>query len=626
MCSDMKYLALLLLVVAVACTPYRKMQMIRSGEMTLALSVPGDQEFEQSLEADTVQIDSIRGTLEEGPVIMNAIRDTETGEMVATDVLAASVVTARFRNVAERAGMVSVSFDVTVPSGMSDSRWQLKIRPIMRIQEDTVELEPLFITGSGYRQAQMRGYQKYREFLASIITDTTDFIRMGQLEIFLQRHFPRTYAMKTDSTLVTDEMEKNLFGVTQKDALEHYTMHGKIRRNERRKALKEKMYRMYVKDPILTEGIRLDTVLTLDHGIFVYRYVHTFKTRPGLKKVMVSLDGSLYEKGECIITLPFPEELTFYISSLSTLVDDTPKYRMLVLERRVYDNTRAFIDFRQGSSEVDTTMEGNFEELARIRRCIMDVVSRQEFALDSMIIRASSSPEGSLSLNKKLSIARSESVKKYLEAYVPEQWRDSMKVSSLPENWGQLIRLVKNDTVMKQETVRGLLDLMSDLTYPDKVEKRMSLLPEYRYMREKLYPKLRSVGFEFHMHRVGMVKDTVHTTELDTLYAAGVEALKRLDYKAAHTCLRSYGDYNAALAMMSADYNHSALAVLEKLGVDDPRVCYLKALVLSRLGQMQEALKYYKLALALDPSLEYRANLDPEMAEIVRQTNINKPF
>ena len=43
-------------------------------------------------------------------------------------------------------------------------------------------------------------------------------------------------------------------------------------------------------------------------------------------------------------------------------------------------------------------------------------------------------------------------------------------------------------------------------------------------------------------------------------------------------------------------------------------------------NKMQEALKYYKLALALDPSLEYRANLDPEMAEIVRLTNINKPF
>ena len=297
-----------------------------------------------------------------------------------------------------------------------------------------------------------------------------------------------------------------------------------------------------------------------------------------------------------------------------------------MLERRVYDNTRAFIDFRQGSSEVDTLLEGNGDELARIRRCIGDVVARREFALDSLIIRASCSPEGAFALNERLSVARSESVKKYLETYVPERWRDSMKVSSLPENWEQLMKLVRNDTVMKPETVRVLLDMMKDLSFPDRVERRISSMPEYRYLREKLYPKLRSVGFEFHMHRVGMVKDTVHTTELDTVYAAGVEALKRLDYKTAHTYLRPYGDYNAALAMMSADYNHSALAVLERLDVEDPKVCYLKALVLSRLGQLQEAMKYYRLALAIDPSLEYRANLDPEMAEIIREVNLNKHF
>lgn len=626
MCSDLRNLAVGLLMLAVSCTPYRKMQQIISGHTAILLSVPGDEKVNDAHDADTMQIDSIMGTSDDGPVIMNAIRDTETGEMVATDVLAASVVTARFRNVAERAGMVSVSFDVTVPSGMSDSQWQLKIRPVMRMQEDTLELEPLFITGSGYRQAQMRGYQKYREFLASIITDTTDFIRMGQLEIFLQRHFPRTYAMKNDSTLVTDDMEKNLFGVTQKDALRHYTMHGKIRRNERRKSMKDKMFRTYVKDPILTEGIRLDTVMTLEHGDFVYRYVHTFKTRPGLRKVMVSLDGSLYEKGECVLTLPFPEELTFYISSLSTLVDETPKYRMHVLERRVYDNTRAFIDFRQGSSEVDTLLEGNRDELTRVRRCIDDVVGRREFALDSLIITASCSPEGSFSLNGRLSAARSESVRKYLEKYVPEQWIDSMKVSSLPENWDQLLKLVRNDTVMKAEAVRRILDMTADMSDPDKVERKISRMPEYRYLREKVYPKLRSVGFEFYMHRVGMVKDTVHTTEPDTLYAAGVDALKRLDYKAAHTLLRSYGDYNAALAMMSADYNHSALEVLERLDDKDSRVCYLKAMVLSRLERMQEALKYFRLALAYDPSLEYRANLDPEMSELIRETNMNQPF
>ena len=586
------------------------------------LSVPEDKDFERHT-ADSIQVDTTDSMLDDGPILMNAVRDTETGEMVATDILSASVVTARFRNVAERAGRVSISFDVTVPSGMSDSQWQLKIRPMLKMQEDTLELDPLFITGAGYRQTQMRGYQKYREFLSSIITDTTDFIRMGQLEIFLQRHFPKTYAMKNDSTIVTDQMEKNLFGVTQKEALYHYTMHGKIKRNERRKAMKDKMFKMYVKDPIVKEGIRLDTVLSLDHGAFVYRYVHTFKTRPGLKKVSVSLDGSLYERGECLLSLPFPDDLTFYISSLSTLVDETPKYRMIVIPRRVYDNTKAFIEFHQGSFIVDTLLADNSDELARVKKCIENVVSRKEFALDSLVIKASCSPDGSYSLNRKLSVARSEAVKEYFKEYVPEQWRDSIKVSSVPENWEQFVRLVRNDTVMTSETIKKILEMSEDLQNPDKVENMFSTMTEYRYLKTSIYPKLRNVGFEFYMHRIGMVKDTVHTTQLDTVYAAGIDALKRLDYKAAHTLLRSYEDYNSALAMMSAEYNHSALAVLDNLDQKNPRVCYLKALVLSRLERRREALKHYALAVAYDPSLEYRANLDPEMSGLIDK---NQPF
>ena len=100
------------------------MQKIRSGEVEVGLSVPGD-EVKDEPEDKEVQIDSIRGTLSDGPIIMNAIRDSETGEMVATDVITASKVVARFRNVAERAGYVSIGFDVTVPAARSDSEWQL---------------------------------------------------------------------------------------------------------------------------------------------------------------------------------------------------------------------------------------------------------------------------------------------------------------------------------------------------------------------------------------------------------------------------------------------------------------------------------------------------------------------
>ena len=370
---------MMLLLAGLSCTPYRKIQRIRSGEVMMGLSVPEDKPAEED---KPVEVDSIRSTLSDGPIIMNAIRDSETGEMVATDVISASKVTARFRNVAERAGFVTISFDITVPAGMSDSQWQLKIRPFMRIQEDTLALEPVYITGANYRNGQLRGYERYRAFLASIITDTSDFIRVHQLEIFLQRHFPETYAMKTDSTLIPEPMAENLFGVTQRDALEHYKKHMKWSRNEKKKSRKGKMYRRYVKDPIPMEGIRLDTVLIGSDGDFIYRYTHGFRSRPGLKKVMVYMHGDLYERGVCRAELPFPDELTFYISSLSTLADLATKYRIIVLERRVYDNTKALIDFAVGRADVDTLLGDNASEIRRVKACIEEVVSRDEFALD----------------------------------------------------------------------------------------------------------------------------------------------------------------------------------------------------------------------------------------------------
>jgi tetratricopeptide (TPR) repeat protein len=588
----------------------------------MELSVPDDDKPEED-EADELQIDSIRGTLSDGPIIMNAIRDSETGEMVATDVINASKVTARFRNVAERAGYVSISFDVSVPAAMSDSRWQLKICPNMRILQDTVPLEPVYITGTAYRAAQLRGYERYRAFLASIITDSMDLVQVRQLEIFLKRHFPQTYAMKNDSSFVTRPMEENLFGVTQRQALEHYKKHFKIRMNNRRRARSERMYRKYVKDPIVTEGIRLDTVLVGGEGDFIYRYVHTFRSRPALKKVMVALSGSLYDRGEKLLDLAFPEELTFYISSLSTLADERPKYRMIVLERTVYDNTKALIDFRKGRSDVDTLLGDNASELRRIRKCIDDVVSREEFILDSLVVVASCSPEGSFALNRRLSRERSESMLAYIYSFVPEIWKDSLRTSEMPENWVQLERLVESDTVVGEAARSRLLKIIRSGSSPDERERRLSAEKEYRYLREKIYPQLRSVRFDFYLHRAGMVKDTVHTTELDTVYMEGVNALKRLDYKTAVSILRPYDDYNSALAFMSADYNHSALDVLGRLDDKDAKVCYLKAMVLSRLEQYEEALKYFELALAYDPYLEHRANLDPEMYDLI---NKYKPF
>lgn len=594
-----------------------------TGEMGVDISVPADKPLDDIGEMEMI-VDTLGNELSDGPIIMNAIRDTETGEMIATDVINASAVVARFRNAAERGGYVSISFDLTVPSEMISSAWKLKLTPFMNVQEDTLTLDPLFITGEGYRKGQLRGYQRYRQFLESIITDTSDLVRIGQLEIFLERHFPDTYAMRNDTSLISDPAANNLFGVTQADALRHYTRHARVYFNERRKARKGLMYGRYVKDPIISEGIRLDTVMSSPGGDFIYRYMHTFRSRPGLKKVSVSLLGEIYEDGELLCSAPFPDDLTYYISSLSSMADSAPKYRMMVLERNVYDNTKALIDFEKGSHAIDTSLSDNASELARVVRCIGDVVSREEYVLDSLVVMASCSPEGSYAHNSRLASARSESIRDYILEYVPEEWRASMKTSHVPENWGQMKLLVANDETLEEDSRARLLSAMDDLSRPDEVEDRLSRMPEYRYLREKIYPRLRSVSFDFHLHRSGMLKDTVHTSELDTAYMAGVEALKNLDYKKAVEMLRPYGDYNSALAFMAADYNNSALHILERLDDADARVCYLKALVLSRLGDADEALKCFEQALSYDPYLEHRANLDPEMSGLLRKRqNVN---
>ena len=619
MCSRTIWLTFILFAV-VSCYSGKKLQKIRSGDTSIHLTISEEEAIEED-EDECIEVvaDNVAGE----PFLMNAVLDGDTGEMVASDVIRSSKVVARFRNVPERLGYVSISFDVIVPSEMSDSRWQLKLFPSMQIQSDTVQLDPVFITGKDYRAGQLRGYQRYNNFLSSIITDTTDFIKMGQLEIFLQRYFPKTYAMKSDTTIVSDMAAESLFGVSQYEALHHYTKHLKLLINQRRKSRVDMMYEKYITDPIMKAGIRLDTVLVSEGGDFIYRYEHTFRSRPSLKKVNVMLKGKVYERGECIYSLPFPDELTFYISSLSSMADLSPRYRTVIIDRAVRDSVNVKIDFRKGSAQVDSTTLSNRMELNKVRKCISEICSDSHFALDSLVITATCSPEGTYRYNKKLSMARSRSVSELIADYVPEGWMKLIRTSCLPENWDMFRTLVAKDAVLDPSDKVRILRLTDDLSDPDAVELSLSRMTKYGYLKDSLYAKLRTVSFDFHLHRVGMHKDTIHTTELDTVYMSGLDALRELDYMRAVSVLKPYADYNAALAYASADCNHSALAILDSIGEADARICYLKALVLSRLGKYNEALKCFERSVMYDPYMVHRANLDPEMYRIISKRTFN---
>ncbi len=189
-----------------------------------------------------------------------------------------------------------------------------------------------------------------------------------------------------------------------------------------------------------------------------------------------------------------------------------------------------------------------------------------------------------------------------------------------PEDWESLDRLVERDSLLRPQDKAGYASLRQ-IRDPDRREAALQQEPYYRHLREKLYPRLRTVRFSFQLHRRGMLKDTVMTTVPDTVYRNGLQAIRDRDYEQAITLLRPYGDYNTAVAYLCMDYNASAAEILDKLD-PTPAVLYMQAILHARSGDDRSAVQAYLQACRLDPSYIHRGNLDPEISELARRYDI----
>ena len=636
---------LLAALLLAGCGPQGKLERLRRQSLAAQMVIADEKELPEIAmggepRRDTMVVEDPDGNQ---VLIMRAVKD-ENGEMVATDVIQAAKITARFRNVAERSGKVDLNFRIIVPEAMQDRDWQLRFYPDLFVAEDSLRLDPILITGEGYRKAQLKGYEHYRRFLDSIAADSTHFVDRFQLEMFLRRNLPDIYRYKTDSTAVSEEEFRSHYGITEQQALAHYTNQLVVRRNRRKVSRKDDMFRKYVKVPIVTEGLRLDTVIVSPDGDILYDYVQSIHVRPSLRKATVLLSGDIFEEDRRIYRVPRTEPLTFYISSISGLSDDAVRYKTVVTERRVQANTACYIDFEQGRAEIRKETGHNREEMARIEGNLRSLLQHRDFDLDSIVVTASCSPEGSFEHNRKLSMRRSESVSDYFEGFL-RHWRDSVRRSSFhiglddtyreeapaeirllsrnnPENWTMLDALVREDGTLSVKE-KEEYERTASVREPDLREQRLQKLPSYRHIRESLYPRLRTVRFDFHLHRKGLQKDTIHTTVVDTAYMRGLQAIRDREYEQAVTLLRPYKDYNTAVAFCAMDYNASALEVLEPMERTD-KVLYLLAILYSRRGDDRRAVESYLKACRLNPSFVHRGNLDPEIAGLIRRYGLDR--
>ena len=641
------------LALLAACSTQKKLNSLHKGEGPQVQLTLGKQEsYVPEVKNNTPQSrDTLKIVEDDGTeiLIMKAIKDEETGEMVATEVLEAATVTARFRNIAERQGKIDLAFQVIVPESMRDSKWQLRFYPDMFVLEDSIRLDPVVITGEAYRKAQLRGYQQYDRFLSKIVNDSTKFINIRALEIFLKRNIPEIYAFKADTAWVSDEQFYSAYGVSQKEAVEHYTNQYAKGTNERRKSRMGKMYNRYVKSPIVTEGIRLDTVIVNPEGDFIYNYVQTINTRPKLRRADIILSGEIYEQDQRLYSIPRSEPLTFYISSISAFVDNTERYLTKVVERRASANTECRIDFEVGRADVKPELGENAAGISMIKQNLASLIENTVFDLDSIVVSAAASPDGTYAANASLAQKRSISVSKYFEKYIKE-YTDSVKLAagftldlegdgemksafqaqnivltprSIPENWDDLKLFVEADVVMNVDQKAAFSALMEKEDNLDKREQQMRKADYFTYMKDAIYPRLRTVKFNFYLHRKGMVKDTVHTTVIDSTYMRGVAALKDMDWNAAIALLGPYNDFNTAVAYVGLDRNKNAMRILSKLE-RTPEVNYLLALLYSREDEPEKAVECYMRACKQNRSYVYRGNLDPEISVLIKTYGLNQ--
>lgn len=379
---------------------------------------------------------------------------------------------------------------------------------------------------------------------------------------------------------------------------------------------REAAFNRFVKFPYPKDA-RLDSLVEGRSSV-TYYYSQEVKTDETSKKMLVTLQGQVLAVDDSAYSLPPSDTLSYVVSSMLTFVDTVPRYRIKVIDKFVTVEDRNYIQFFTGETRVVDTLGDNRRQLDKITSLMRQIVEQQEFYVDTITLTAASSPEGAYAFNDRLSQGRAAALKRYLVRRYGRSIDTMLSVQWVAEDWAELTNRIRTDREIINRD--AILELIAAEKNPDRREQaiRQRFLKDYAYIRSMIYPQLRAVNFRYNLRRKGMVKDTIHTTELDTTYARGVALLRKRKYAKALYILNDYNDRNTVVAHLSMDHNERALELLATMPKDAVTE-YLRAIACSRLGRKEEGRRHFLEACRRDERMEYRGNLDPEIAELLKE-------
>lgn len=379
---------------------------------------------------------------------------------------------------------------------------------------------------------------------------------------------------------------------------------------------REAAFNRFVKFPY-PEDVRLDS-LAEGRSAVTYYYSQAVKTDETSKKMLVTLQGQVLAVDDSAYRMPPSDTLSYVVSSMLSFVDTLPRYCIKVIDKFVTVEDRNYIQFFVGDTRVVDTLGDNRRQLDKIIGLMQQIVEQQEFYVDTITLTAAASPEGSYAANNILARGRAQALKRYLVRRYGRSIDTMLTVRWVAEDWAELTNRIRTDREIGNRD--AILELIAREKNPDRREQaiRQRFPKEYAYIRSVIYPQLRAVNFRYNLRRKGMVKDTIHTTELDTVYARGVALLQKRKYAKALYILNDYNDRNTVVAHLSMDHNERALELLAAMPKDAVTE-YLRAIACSRLGRKTEGREHFLEACRMDERMEYRGNLDPEIAELLKR-------
>ena len=411
-------------------------------------------------------------------IVTRAEKDSVTGEEITSVELSEITVMARSKQVAERNGKINLDFVVTVPGELVSNKWQLQLAPVAYKPSDTLYLDRIFLSGADFAKMQKRGYMRYQAFINSIIPDSLylqklfdgkgyrkalaeleeEYFQAWKHEV-LQKERWIDWSDKANArfALFNWRVEQNRRAIAGYNSiLEHlpaywmtrelegkyipsrwrmfaeggykirtrsispedsaaitrrFTDYGKMAENQKRKEQAGAMYDKYVRFPY--EPARLDTVIR-EGNKFVYYYKQELPATENTKRIDLTLDGLILSKDETRTPLPPSDTITYFISSMVQFLDRTPRYKKKIVTRKDEVSLRAYVAYKTGSTEFREETGNNRSEIDKVFKAIRSINYTGEFLIDSVLMTATSSPEGDAGMNLFLSRGRATELKKYL--------------------------------------------------------------------------------------------------------------------------------------------------------------------------------------------------------------------